>query len=184
MPQQILYNVHKRPQLATASSGAFGVRCATAHSIVFNGEFICSPKGLQMNSHECWGAWPRRGVLCEAWKAVPGFQNPRASHGPKLDLVTRFPVRLLGHGNPVDCLMDSATRNGCAALRVHRQPVPLGPPTRFPRRRPAAGKRSAFPTTGPFEWTAARVTDHVNLGPVIGLYCTIHSPRMEPLCLS
>ena len=75
MPQQILYNVHKRPQLATASSGAFGVRCATAHSIFFNGEFICSPKGLQMNSHECWGAWPRRGVLCEAWKAVPGFKK-------------------------------------------------------------------------------------------------------------
>jgi hypothetical protein len=79
--------------------------------------------------------------------------------------------------------MDSATRNGCAALRVHRQPVPLGPSTGFPRRRPAAGKRSAFPTTGPFEWAAARVTDHVNLGPVFGLYCTIHSTRMESLSL-
>jgi hypothetical protein len=77
--------------------------------------------------------------------------------------------------------MDSALRNGCAALRVHKQPVPLGPSTGFPRRRPTAGKRSAFPTTGPFELAAAGVTDHVNLGPVIGLYCTIHSWQVDPL---
>ena len=124
--------------------------------------------------------------LAEACCVKPGKQfqaskNPRASHGPKLDLVTQFPAWLLGHGNPVDCPMDSATRNGCAALRVHRQPVPLGPSTGFPRRRPAAGKRSAFPTTGPFELAAAGVTDHVNLGPGIGLYCTIHSRQMESL---
>ena len=81
--------------------------------------------------------------------------------GPKghAGRVRPIPARLLGHGKPVDALLDSAARNGLPpALRVHRSPALAGPSTAFPPPRPSAGNRVAIPTTGPDREVISRVS--------------------------
>lgn len=96
----------------------------------------------------------QRTQLATAASGAPR-SRPTSAHFPIFEVFQRDPSSIPG---PVarawkPCGLPDGFRFAeriSSALRVHRQAVPRGPSPGFPPPRPVAGKRFAFPTTGPF----------------------------------